>query len=72
MARIVALDAVLQNSIVAVAERPLAEVELHSAQPGYPKRPNHFRIARDPGTIAKVTRPGEICVQIISSPVTRF
>jgi hypothetical protein len=34
MARIVALNAVLQNSIVAVAERPLAEVELHSAQPG--------------------------------------
>jgi hypothetical protein len=49
MARIVALNAVLQNSIVAEAERPLAEVELHSAQPGYPKRPDHFRIAGHSG-----------------------
>jgi hypothetical protein len=48
MARIVALNAILQNSIVAVAERPLAEIELHSAQPAYSKRPDHFRIARHP------------------------
>src|SRR5260370_16385018 len=39
MARIVALNAVLQNSIVAVPERPLAEVELHSAQPGHRSGP---------------------------------
>jgi hypothetical protein len=34
MARIVALNAVFQNSIVAAAEPSLGEVELHSAQPG--------------------------------------